>query len=142
MSADEVFAYIKKEYGSEPEFLWARYPKYAVFRHADNRKWFAIIMDVPKNRFGLETGEIVDVLNVKIGDPLFKETLITQPGIYNGYHISSGNWVSVFLDGTVPMEEIRGLLAESYAVTEIKKKMTKKNEKKGGKSCKKEGEKG
>ena len=42
---NEVFSYIKKKYDAEPEYLWHRYPGYAVFRHADNDKWFCIIMD-------------------------------------------------------------------------------------------------
>ncbi len=44
---------MKKKYKAEPEFLWKRFPDYAVFRHQDNRKWFAIIMDVPAEKLGL-----------------------------------------------------------------------------------------
>ena len=35
-----VFDYVKDKYGSEIEYLWARYPSYAIFRHNDNNKWF------------------------------------------------------------------------------------------------------
>ncbi len=133
MFREELYKHIKSKYKAEPEFLWARYPNYAVFRHADNRKWFGIIMDVPRSKFFEKTGldkengsaqnsDIVDVLNVKLSDPLFIETLITQPGIYKGYHISSGNWISIFLDGTVPFEEVCSLLAEGFETTAAKKK--------------------
>ncbi len=132
MFREQLYRHIKSKYNSDPEFLWARYPNYAVFRHSDNRKWFAIIMDVPRNKFSEKKGldkesepeqnsDIVDVLNVKLSDPLFIETLISQPGIYKGYHISSGNWISIFLDGTVPFEEICDLLAEGFETTAAKK---------------------
>lgn len=47
---DKLFTYIKKEYHKNPEYPWARYPGYAVFRHSDNQKWFALIMDIPKSK--------------------------------------------------------------------------------------------
>ncbi len=46
----EVEKYIQKKYGAGPEHLWRSYPEYSVFRHADNRKWFAIVMDVDSNK--------------------------------------------------------------------------------------------
>ena len=50
---EEIYRYMKKKYKAEPEFLGKRFPDYAVFRHQDNRKWFAIIMDVPAEKLGL-----------------------------------------------------------------------------------------
>ena len=38
----KLFAYIKKKYKVEPEYPWSRYDTNAVFRHVDNKKWFAI----------------------------------------------------------------------------------------------------
>ena len=38
------------QYKAEPEYLWRRYPDYAVFRHEDNQKWFGIIMDIPRSK--------------------------------------------------------------------------------------------
>ena len=29
------------------------YPNYEVFRHANSKKWFAVVVDVPKFRLGL-----------------------------------------------------------------------------------------
>ena len=49
-----VFQYVKKKYHSEPEYLWERFPNYAIFRHADNRKWYGLVMAVPKSAL---TGE-------------------------------------------------------------------------------------
>lgn len=117
---EKLFAYIRKEYHAAPEHLWARYPGYTVFRHGDNQKWFALIMDVPGTRLELESDALVDILNVKMGDPFLTDYLAQQKGFRRGYHISRGNWVSIFLDGTVAFEEICRWLDESYMATASK----------------------
>ena len=114
---DELIACVKKKYKASPEYLWLRYPDYAVFRHSDNRKWFALIMGVPRNKLGLEGTEVVDILNVKMGDPLLADLLSRQSGYLRGYHISRGNWVSILLDGSVPFADICHWLEESYVAT-------------------------
>ena len=41
---EAVFAYIKKNYKTSPEYPWAKYDSNGVFRHSDNKKWFALVM--------------------------------------------------------------------------------------------------
>lgn len=114
-----VYEFIRETWGAEPEYLWARYPNYAIFRHTDNQKWFALLMDVPRVKLGLDLdeGTRADILNVKVTDPLLRDELLHQPGYLPGYHISSGGWVSVLLDGTVPMREVQSLLEKSHIAT-------------------------
>ncbi len=114
---EQLFAYIKEKYKASPEYLWRRYPGYAVFRHSDNQKWFAIVMDVPGNKLGLKTEEIVDIVNVKIADPFLADILTQQEGFFRGYHIRKGNWISVSLCGAVEFDEIGRWLEESYIAT-------------------------
>ena len=119
----KVFAYVKEKYQAQPEYLWKRFPDYAVFRHEDNRKWFAAVMDVSAGRLGLRGDEILDILNVKLDDLFYRDMLLRQKGYFPAYHISSGSsWISVLLDGTVPFQEICGLIDLSYEVTASKKK--------------------
>ena len=122
---EKLFEYVREKYKSEPEYLWSRFPEYAVFRHADNRKWFGIIMNVRRNKLGLDGEEKVDILNVKLSDPLLVDMLIRQTGYFRGYHISCGNWVSILLDGTVPFDDICGWLNESFMTTASKQKKQK-----------------
>ena len=82
-------------------------------------------MDIPRENLGLHGEERVDILNVKLADTAYADMLIHQKGYFKGYHISRGNWVSVLLDGTVPMKDVQSLLAESYAVTSKKYRKTK-----------------
>ena len=53
MDRQMVFDYINKTYRTPPEYPWRRYDSNAVFRHADNRKWFALVMDVQGDKLGL-----------------------------------------------------------------------------------------
>ncbi len=117
---EDLFAYAKKKYKISPEYLWVRFPDYAVLRHNDNQKWFALVMDIPKSRLELNGPGNVDILNVKMQDSFLAEVLSEQPGFYRGYHISRGNWISILLDGTVSFEEVCHWLDESYKTTASK----------------------
>ena len=133
---DQVYAYVKKKFNASPEKLWRRYPNYAVFRHEDNGKWFGIIMDVRRDRLGAAGGvqaadayggvpdpaeeDWVDILNVKADDPIYADMLMQQEGYYRGYHFNKRNWISILLDGTVPFEEIRGMIDAGYLATASK----------------------
>lgn len=120
-----VFMYMKEKYKSDSEYLWRRYPGYAVFRHEDNRKWYGLVMDIPRNKLGLDGDSYVDILNVKLDDLLLRDMLLQQEGYFRGYHISRGNWISILLDGTVPFDDIRQWIDVSYQVTASKEKQKK-----------------
>ena len=47
----QLLDYVLKQYGTQPEYLWKSHPDYAVLRHTDNRKWYAIVMNVEKSSF-------------------------------------------------------------------------------------------
>ena len=110
---ERIMQYIQNRYGTDPEYLWKKFPGYAVFRQPASRKWFAAIMDLPRNRLGLEGDGIVDVMDVKCGS-LMVGSLLAQDGFLPAYHMSKGSWVSVLLDDTVSDEDIYPLLELSY----------------------------
>ncbi len=84
---DFVFEYMKKKYKAAPEYLWKKYPDYAVFRHSDNNKWFALQAAVPGEKLGLGGEDLVEVINVKVDDMIFRNMLIQQDGILPAYHM-------------------------------------------------------
>lgn len=114
---EEIFEYAKKKYGVVPDYPLPTAPDFPVLRHRDNHKWFAIIMDVPRDRLGLDETDRVDIINVKMGDPMLVDMLSQQTGYCRGYHLSRGNWVSILLDGTVPLGDVCMWIDESYFVT-------------------------
>ena len=46
MTRTELDKYITDYYGGSAEYLWASAPSFAVYRHCENNKWFAVIMDM------------------------------------------------------------------------------------------------
>lgn len=108
----DIIQYAKRKYKTRPEYLWARYPDYAVLRREDNAKWYGIIMNVPRARLGLTGADAVDILNVKCDMGMY-DFLRDVPGILRGYHMG-GTWVSVLLDGSVSLPQIYALLDNSY----------------------------
>lgn len=118
---NQIFKYAKNTYGTLPEYLWQKDPQSAVLRHGDNLKWYALIMNIPKTRLGLDSGETADILDVKC-DNIIIGSLLRNSGYFPAYHMNKQNWITVLLDGTVPFEEIRGLIDLSYELTKKKTK--------------------
>ena len=116
MSREDLERLISDNYGAEAEYPWLKYPNYAVFRHKSNRKWFALVADVPKNKLGLPETGILDVVNFKCS-PLLIGSLLGERGFFPAYHMSKENWITVALDGSVSDEQIKALLDWSYDAT-------------------------
>ena len=98
---ERILQYAQVHLGAEPDHLWAKFPRYAVLRHSENAKWFAVFLEVPGTRLGLERPESVDILDVKCG-PLLAGSLLGIPGILPAYHMNKSNWVNLLLDGSLP----------------------------------------
>ena len=82
MNRNELEAYITEIYSVEGERLFAKYPNFLVFRHSENRKWFAVIMDIPRKNLKL-SGEVqTQVVNLKCDTRLigsFREKPASSP---------------------------------------------------------------
>ena len=119
MNREELEAYILNHYSTEPDYPWADTPRAAVFRHANNRKWFALMMEVPRGRLGLLGAEPLDIVNFKC-DPILIASLRDETGIFPAYHMNKASWITASLDGSVPAETIELLLDVSYELTKPK----------------------
>lgn len=119
---EEVIAYIEEAYGVRPEYPWAKSPDNGIFRHRENQKWFvALILNISKERIGLEGEESVDILNLKC-DPMLMEGILDGKSRLPGYHMNKKHWISILLDGSVEMDEITSLIDMSYGLTKGNKK--------------------
>lgn len=119
---ETVFAYIKEKYKTSPEYPWERDRSSAVFRHSDNKKWFALVMSVGKDKLGLSDTGYVDVVNLKINDFMFRDILVKEEGIFPAYHMNKNHWITVLLDGTVKEDKIYDLIDISFTATAQKKR--------------------
>ena len=116
MNRQELAAYLTDNYSSVGEHLFAKYPSFLVFRHNGNRKWFAVIMDIPRKNLKLPGDGEISVVNLKCDTRLigsFRE----EPSIFPGWHMNKAHWLSVALDGTVEDEKIKFLVDMSYKLT-------------------------
>jgi predicted DNA-binding protein (MmcQ/YjbR family) len=125
MDRQTVFGYIKKKYKVLPEYPWRRYDSNAVFRHNDNKKWFALVMEMQRDKLGFSGTEYVDVVNLKIDDMFFRDMIIRENGILPAYHMNKMHWITVLLDGTVAEEKIFELIDMSFLATASAKKKEK-----------------
>ena len=81
---------------------------------------FAVVMDLPGNKFGIDGNGRVDIMNVKC-DPLLAGTLLMEKGFFHAYHMSKGSWVSVVLDGSVDDEQIKWLINMSFDLAKTRR---------------------
>ena len=116
MTRAELSRLLTEDYGADGEFPWPRNPGYQVFRHRENRKWFAVIMDIPRKNLGLEGTETISVVNLKC-DPRLIGDFRQEPGIFPGWHMNKAHWLTVALDGTAEEEKLRFLVDMSYELT-------------------------
>lgn len=121
MNRAELERYIADNYIAQTDYPWLSEPEFEVFRHEDNRKWFALIMDIPRSKLGLQGEEKLDVVNLKC-DPVLAASLRGEPGIFPAYHMNKEHWITLALDGSVADETVKLLLGISYNATASKSK--------------------
>lgn len=121
MDRNRLTQFITEQYSAHEENPWKKYPNDVVFRHKDNQKWFALIMNISKSKLGLFSNEMIDVLNVKC-DPILIGTLRNEKGVYPAYHMNKENWLTLALDGSIKDDQLKWLLDQSFQLTASKKK--------------------
>ena len=118
---DEIFKYAKEYFGSEPEYLWQKDPNSAILRNNSNSKWYAIIMNISKRTLGLKDDENTDILNVKC-DPIMIGSLVDNKRYFRAYHMNKEHWITLILNGEIPLQEIFSMINLSFEIVNTKKK--------------------
>ncbi len=121
MDRKQLIQFISEQYNADAEHPWLKYPDYIVFRHKNNQKWFAVIMDIPRSKLGSDGDEPIDILNVKC-DHIMLGSLRSEKGFYPAYHMSKANWITIALDEDVGDSKIEYLLDRSFELTDTRKK--------------------
>ena len=116
MTRAELTEYVSEQYGATPDSPWMDYPDNHVFRHGGSKKWFALIMTIPRAKLKLAGEGDIDVVNLKC-DPLLVGSVTKQPGVFPAYHMNKTHWITVALDGSVDAETVKMLLGASFALT-------------------------
>ena len=109
--------YIKDKYNCSPEFLWEKFPGYAIYRNKNNNKWFAIIGNVKENKVNKKSlsSEEIEVINVKVLESNLNN-ILSKKGYYEVFHMNKKNWVSIILNDTLEDKEVIKLIDKSYNI--------------------------
>lgn len=107
--------FIYNYYKVKPEFLWDKYPGFAVYRKT--KKWFALIGNVleckvNKNK---DSNKMIEVINVKVSENEI-DSYLSKKGYYEAYHMNKRNWVSIILDDSLSDDDIKNMIIKSYDI--------------------------
>lgn len=110
-----ITEYIYSEYGSCPEFLWDSSPDCAVFRRQDTGKWFGVLMRVPLSKFGFESDDMCEIINLHF-DTNEIDAIVDKKYIFYAFHMNKRHWISVLLDDNTNLDCLKSLIETSYCL--------------------------
>ena len=124
MTKGSFFEYCSATYQTAPDYPFDEDFETAVFRHADTRKWYALVMKVPRRKFGIKSDEVIEVVNLKLPTEMFG-SFGASDGVYPAYHMNKLHWISVLLPDAHD-DVVQFLTSVSFEATNTKKKKTNK----------------
>ena len=125
MTKQQFLEYCLDAYGTSPDYPFDEDFETAVLRHMDNRKWYAIVMKVSRRKFGFDSDEVIDVVNLKLPIEMFG-SFGAADGVYPAYHMNKLHWISVLLPDA-PEETVQFLVNVSFEATKVKDKKKRQN---------------
>lgn len=120
MTKQQLFEYCLNTYGTSPDYPFDEDFETAVLRHGENRKWYEIVMKVSRRKFGFDSDEVIDGVNLKLPTEMFGSFGVAD-GVYPAYHMNKLHWISVLLPDT-PDDVVRFLVNVSFEATKDKRK--------------------
>ena len=123
MTKQEFLEYCLGAYGTAPDYPFDGDFETAVLRHSDNRKWYALVMEIPRSKLGQDSGEVIGVVNLKLPIEMFG-SFGESDGVYPAYHMNKLHWISVLLPDA-PDDVVHFLLNASFEATRDKRKRRK-----------------
>lgn len=118
MTKQELLHYCADTYSTAPDHPFDDQFETAVLRHSTNRKWYALVMQVSRRKFGLDSDEIIDVVNLKLPTEMFGSFGLAD-GVYPAFHMNKLHWISVLLPDA-PDDVVKFLLNVSFEATKSK----------------------
>lgn len=94
--------YCKATYGVAPEYLWDKFPNYAILRNDKTKKWFAVIVTLDHSKLTLPEGVVRKKTRTGTVEALIlhapKDVVMRTAGTlahYCGYHMNKKYWFTV-----------------------------------------------
>lgn len=123
MTKQDFLEYSFNTYGTSPDYPFDKDFETAVLRNGDNRKLYAIVMKVSRRKFGQDSDEVIDVVNMKMPTEMFGSFGATD-GVHLAYHMNKLHWISVLLPDA-PDGVVQFLVNVSFEATKDKRKRKK-----------------
>ena len=116
LKRSDVERYIKEKFDVLGEQIFPKYPNFSAFRHKKNEKWFALLMEISASKLGLESDEMIEVLNLKCS-PDLAMVLVDEQQIFKAYHMNKKHWISVNLNSKISQKTVFDLIDESFSLS-------------------------
>lgn len=120
MTREDFLTYCLETYRTAADYPFDEDFETAVFRHTSNRKWYAVMMRVSRRKFGFDSDELIDVVNLKLPIEMFG-SFGAADGVYPAYHMNKVHWISVLLPDAAE-ELVAFLVSTSYEATRAKER--------------------
>lgn len=120
MKKQDFLNYCTETYGTAPDHPFEEDFVTTVLRHSDTRKWYGLIMEVSRRKFGFESDETIDVVNMKLPVEMFG-SFGKEDGVHPAYHMNKLHWISVLLPDA-PDDVVKFLINVSFEATRSKPK--------------------
>ncbi len=111
---NRILNLIKQKYDDEPQFEWEKFPSFATFKNKYSKKWYAIIMNIDKNKLEKKGIGEIEIIDIKL-NPIEVQELLKQKGFYPAYHMNKKNWITIISDDTLSDNKIMDLIDKSYS---------------------------
>ena len=123
MTKQEFLVYCQETFDTSPDYPFEEDFETAVLRHKGSRKWYAIAMKASRRKFGFDSDEVIDVVNLKLPTEMFG-SFGAADGVYPAYHMNKLHWISVLLPDA-PDDVVQFLVNVSFEATKDKRKRKK-----------------
>ncbi len=124
MNREELEKYICEQYGIEADHPFPNDADSAVFRHPENKKWFALFMCVKRKSLALAGEGEAEIVNLKL-PTLMLDSLLGESGFLPAYHMNKLHWITALLGDRSEDADDQSLLAAldmSYDLTAQKRR--------------------
>ena len=110
---DDYIAWIKTQFGAEPDYPWPDDAPYSFVFRCPNEKWFALVMRIKYRQLGLTSDEEVWVVNMKACQDKIPN-LIDKKSIFPAWHMNKKHWITVLLTAATDFNKLCELTQKSW----------------------------
>jgi predicted DNA-binding protein (MmcQ/YjbR family) len=117
--ANRITDRILSSFDVKPDFPWReeQFQTYGTFRHADTKKWFALIMNVKRSALlKNKDSTLIDIINLKT-QAADKDAQQYPGSVFPAYHMNHQTWISVVLDESMSDDAVMKLIRQSFELT-------------------------